>query len=90
MSLIPIPPKSKRKRAQLISGKLVFDDALLGDVGFVSEDLWKDIFGGLPPSRTKKAPVVHDGRISHELNDARWLTFGTKRARPFEHSPAGR
>lgn len=41
------PPRRKRE----LAAKLVFDDSLLGDVGFLSEDLWADIFGALPVKR---------------------------------------
>ncbi|RPA82664.1 AAA-domain-containing protein [Ascobolus immersus RN42] len=42
---------SKPRRKRELAAKLVFDDSLLGDVGFLSEDLWADIFGALPVKR---------------------------------------
>ena len=49
---------SKPRRKRELAAKLVFDDSLLGDVGFLSEDLWADIFGALPAKRE----VGEDGK----------------------------
>lgn len=43
-----IPPRKKRKARPPICAKFTLEPDWRGDVGFVSEDLWKDLFGPLP------------------------------------------
>ncbi|KAI5809944.1 hypothetical protein DFH27DRAFT_597843 [Peziza echinospora] len=43
-----LPPRKKRKPRPPIRAKIVLEPDWRGDVGFVSEDIWKDLFGPLP------------------------------------------
>lgn len=53
-----IPPRKKRKPRPPIRAKFVLEPDWRGDVGFVSEDLWKDLFGPLP--RTTSTVTADD------------------------------
>ena len=37
-------PRRRRQDKPAVSGKLVLDDGIKGDVGFVSEDLFRELF----------------------------------------------
>lgn len=57
-----IPPRKKRKARPPIRAKFTLEPEWRGDVGFVSEDLWKDLFGPLPRTTSSTAIDEEEGR----------------------------
>ncbi|KAF8432596.1 hypothetical protein BGX38DRAFT_245699 [Terfezia claveryi] len=56
-----IPPRRKRKARPPIRAKFTLEPDWRGDVGYVSEDLWKDLFGPLP--RTTSSADAEDEEV---------------------------
>jgi len=59
-----IPPRKKRKARPPIRAKFTLEPDWRGDVGYVSEDLWKDLFGPLPRTTSSADAEDEEGMLS--------------------------